>query len=129
MNRLTHLYLNPKRLFLIDSIGALITAFFLFVIMRNFGMPNPVLTHLSIAAVGLSVYSLACFFILRGNWSPFLMALGIANLLYCSWTTILIILHFDLLTGFNFIYFFGEIVLISGLVYLEFKAASLLKKQ
>ena len=65
-----HFTENQKTLFLIDSIGAFMTAFSLFVIVRQlneyFGMPKNELTYLSIIAVCFCIYSAACFLFLKG---------------------------------------------------------------
>ena len=80
--------LKPKILFLIDGLGALLTAFFLFVILRTFneyfGMLQTTLTYLSLIAVIFCLYSITCFFLLSDNWKPFLRVISIANLLYWS---------------------------------------------
>ena len=60
---------KPQKLFLIDSLGAMLTAFFLFVVLKNFneyfGMPQKILTYLSVIAAFFCIYSATCFFLLK----------------------------------------------------------------
>jgi hypothetical protein len=112
-----------KKLFLIDGLGAFLTAFFLFVILRTFneyiGMPKSILTLLSIIALVFGVYSFSCFFFLNKNRKPFLLTICIANILYCCLTLGLIIYYFPQLTILGITYFLLEIIVIGVLVYYE----------
>lgn len=117
--------LKPKILFLIDGLGALLTAFFLFVILRTFneyfGMPQTTLTYLSLIAVIFCLYSITCFFLLSDNWKPFLRVISIANLLYCILTLGLVIYNYQSVTLLGITYFLAEIIVICGLVFVELK--------
>ena len=132
MNRIinkliNHLIEKPKTLFLIDSLGAILTVFILFVIMRQLneyiGMPIIVLTYLSIIAICFFIYSTACFLFLKERWTPFIRLIGIANLLYCALTIGLLIKYYSLLRIIGTIYFLIEIVIICGLSYVELNVA------
>ena len=137
MNRIinkliNHLIEKPKTLFLIDSLGAIVTGFILFVIMRQLieyiGMPKIVLTYLSFIAIFFCIYSTACFLFLKERWTPFIRLIGIANLLYCALTIGLLIKYYSLLTIIGTIYFLIEIVIICGLSYVELNVATEIKK-
>ena len=123
---------EPPKLFLIDSIGALTTSFFLFVVLRNFneyfGMPERILTYLSVIAVFFCIYSTTCFFVIKANWTPFIKIISIANLLYCVLTISLVIFYNPQLTIIGTAYFVGEIAIIIGLVYIELNVANDIKK-
>jgi len=123
---------KPKILFLIDSLGALLTAFFLFVVLRNFneyfGIPITMLTYLSVIAVCFSIYSIACYFFLKENWASFIRAIGISNLLYCVLTMGLLLVYLPILSIGGIIYFSAETTAICGLVYIELKVASEINK-
>lgn len=123
---------TPKTLFLLDSIGAVLTAFSLFVILRNyytcFGMPAYILTYLSLIALSFCMYSTACYFLLNHNWSPFLRAIGIANLIYCILTMVLLCVYFQELTTLGLAYFIIEILIILALVYVEWSVATAVRK-
>ncbi len=118
-----HFTENPKTMFLLDSLGAMLTAFFLFVILKYFkeyvGMPQTALTYLSIIATCFFIYSTACFCFLKENWAPFIRVISIANLLYCILTMLLIIVYYPTLTAIGILYFLTEIILVCGLVYIE----------
>ena len=85
-----HFAEHPKKLFLTDSAGAILSALFLFVLLRNFneyiGMPESTLKYLSVVAVCLSIYSMVCINFLKGNARLFLRGIVILNLLYCMLT-------------------------------------------
>jgi len=123
---------EPKKLFLIDSIGALTTAFLLFVVLRNFneyfGMPKRILTYLSVIAVWFFIYSTTCFFVIKANWTPFIKGISIANLLYCVFTIGLVIFYYPQLTTIGIAYFLGEIAIICGLVCIELNVATEINK-
>ena len=118
---------KQKALFLIDSIGAFITAIFLFVIVRqfnvHFGMPEKEVTYLSVIAVFYCIYSAACFLFLKGDFTPFIRFIGSANLIYCAFTIGLLIKYYPLLTSIGTSYFLIEIVIICGLSYVELNVA------
>ncbi len=114
---------NPKRIFLIDSLGAFFTAFLLSTILtrleEEFGMPRKVLIPLSILACVYAIYSLGCYFLVDGKWRPFLRVIAAANLLYCCITIGFLIVFHQSLTILGFVYFIGEIIIISGLAFIE----------
>lgn len=124
-NILKQLALKPKILFLIDSLGALVTAFFLFFILRtfhaHFGMPQTILIYLSIVAIVFCLYSITCFLFLNNNWQPFLRIISIANLLYCCLTIGLVLYYYQRLTVLGMTYFSIEIIVICMLVFVELK--------
>ena len=114
---------TPKRLFLIDAIGAFLTAFLLFVVLKTWneyiGMPKKTLTMLSVIALVFCVYSTFCFFSNNRNWTLFLKIIATSNLLYCCLTLGLVIYNFPKLTVIGVTYFGGEIVVICALVFVE----------
>lgn len=123
---------KPKKLFLIDSLGAILTTLFLFVLLRKFqkyfGMPHIVLIFLSIIAVIFFIYSTACFLFLKDNWTPFIRIISLANLLYCMLTTGFLIKYYPVLTKIGLAYFLVEITIICVLVYIELNVATATKK-
>ena len=118
------LALNPKKIFLIDGLGAFLTAFLLFIMSRMLneyvGMPKVILSILSTIAFFFRLYSLYCsFFLSNKRWYPFLRAIIIANLLYSYLTLGLVIYNYSRLTILGATYFLLEIAVISILVFLE----------
>ena len=120
--------LSLKSLFLIDGLGALVSAISLGVVLVQLeswvGMPPPVLYPLAGIAGLFALYSLSCFFFLKGNRSPFLKGIAIANLLYCGLTLGAMIFHAEHLRPLGWTYFAGELVIVVGLAVLELKMAS-----
>jgi mannose/fructose/N-acetylgalactosamine-specific phosphotransferase system component IIC len=119
---------NPRNLFLIDAAGAFLTAFLLFVVLRNFeeyiGIPETVLTGLSIIAVFFCIFSVSCFLVLDKKWAVFLRIIGVANLLYCVLTMGFVIAYYPALTILGVAYFLGEIGIVCALVYVELSVAT-----
>lgn len=132
-NIIIQLASQPRILFLVDSVGALLTTLSLFVVLSTFheliGMPLSVLTYLSILSVCFCLYSAACFLFLKRNWVPFIRIIGIANLLYCVLTMTLVLVYYSQLTPLGVAYFLGEIMIVGVIVYIELHVATAIKKQ
>lgn len=124
---------KPKKLFLIDSLGAMFTTFFLFVVLKNFneyfGIPQTILTYLSIIAALFCIYSATCFFFLKEHWIPFIRTISVANLLYSILTTGLLIIYHPAFTIIGITYFLMEIAAICVLVYIELNVATVIKQK
>ncbi|WKV13600.1 hypothetical protein [Marivirga harenae] len=114
---------NPTKVFLIDAVGAFLTAITLGIVFTSvqefIGMPKELLISLAIVASLFFIYSASCFFKPQKNWRTFLGVIATANLMYCLLTSFLIITYFDQLTIVGILYFVGEITLIVLLVYFE----------
>lgn len=121
-------YSNPKRLFIVDGFGAFLTAFFLVAILvpfeDSFGMPRTILYSLSSVACIYAIYSFCCSFFISSNWPPYLKAIKIANMLYCCLTMGLMVYFYQRLTILGLIYFSLEIMVISGLIFIELMVLS-----
>lgn len=116
-----------QRIFLIDGIGALLTAFLLLVFIRSmphvFGVPAALIFSLAATAGIFAIYSFSCHFVFKTKKPIFLRILAILNMLYCMATTIFALLLNESTTTVGVIYFTGEILLILSLSYLEFRLA------
>jgi hypothetical protein len=123
------LELNPKRLFLIDSLGAFLSSFLLGAMLTRFenifGMPQRTLYFLSFIAFTYVLYSLCCYFFGSRNWQPYLKVIAIANLVYCCLTIALVFLNFSSLTVLGLTYFFAELLIIGGLATVELMTISI----
>ncbi|KAA3633635.1 MAG: hypothetical protein DWQ02_12830 [Bacteroidetes bacterium] len=119
---------NPRKIFQIDGLGAILSAFLLGVILTTFedffGMPARVLYILAGIAAGFALYSLTYYFLNIKKWHAALRRIAIANLLYCLLTLTLVIIHFQELTVWGILYFALEILVIITLVYIEFRVIS-----
>jgi hypothetical protein len=125
MKFMLNLLSNPKKVFLIDAIGALLTALSLFGFIAQFntyiGMPKNILQILSAGAFCLFIYSISCNLLIKSNFKSFLLIIIILNLTYTVISTALIIDFYNQLTVLGFTYFILEIVIILFVVYLEYK--------
>ena len=129
---INHLTVNPKKLFLIDFLGAMLTIFLLNILIRNFneyfGMPKEALGFLSIYAMCLFLYSLLCFLFLKKTWTVFIRGISLANLAYCFLTIGFLIVYYSQITILGLTYFITEILIICGLVYVEFNVGMAINK-
>ncbi len=120
--------LKPRKLFLIDSLGAFLTASLIGTIGAGFqdvfGMPQKALYLLFIIAFIYAVYSICCYFSIGRNWRPFLKGIAIANLIYCCLTFGLVVFYYPGLTVLCLIYFLGELIVIGSIIYIELMTVS-----
>lgn len=119
--------LSPKRLFLIDSLGAVITALSLGATLPYFqsyiGMPTHILYSLACIAGVFAVYSLTSHFRLPSNWRIFLKIIAVANFLYCGLTLGLVLYFWQQLTWVGVSYFLLEMMVIVVLATVELRVA------
>ena len=110
----------PANIFLVDGLGALLTAGSIYLLATFFidwvGLPYEVLRILTLAALGMSAYSLSCHFFLKGNRRNWLMGIIVANLLYILATAVLLLIYHDQLKLPGLIYFLSEFVVVFILV-------------
>ncbi len=122
---------SHRTLFLIDGIGAVISATFLGYILIRFneyiGMPISVLKFLAAVAKIFAVYSFVNYFLKPKNWRRYLKLIAIANTIYCLITVGFVLYNFQHITILGISYFIGEIIIIVVLVNLELKAARNIK--
>lgn len=123
--------LTPRKLFLVDGTGALISAIMLGLVLTSLGaligMPKPILWVLASFALVFSSYSFGCYFRFPKKWNGFLGAIALTNLIYCLITGILVFYFWKPLSLLGKFYFGAEIVLVVALSLLELKMA--MKKQ
>ena len=122
---LTKITSNPRLVFLLDCLGALLSAFLLGVVLTIFepifGMPSKVLYGLAALAVLFAVYSFWNYRWFKEHWRPYLRGIALVNLLYCCLTAALVIYFRQELTQWGRLYFLQEMVVILAVVTLEFK--------
>lgn len=124
----TKMLFNPKSMFLIDGLGALMSAFLLGVILTKyesiFGMPHEVLHFLAFMPCVFAMYDFICYFRITSNWRSYLKAIAIANLIYCCISIGLVCYHYPILTGLGWVYFMVELAIVVVLVNIEFRMVS-----
>jgi hypothetical protein len=125
--RILHKAMDAKKIFLIDSIGAVISACMLGLALVHFqqyiGMPAKVLYSLAAIASVFAVYSFLGYL---GKLWPHTIALkviSLGNLAYCSLTVFLMINHYESLTVLGITYFVTEKLIVVPLAILEWKTS------
>lgn len=122
--------LHPKKLFILDGLGALLSAFLLGIVLVKlepyFGMPSKELYFLASIAVIFMIYDYICYWKVQENWRPFLKAIAIANLIYCCISIVIVCYSYNQLTHLGLVYFLLEIIIILIIVTIELK--TVLKK-
>lgn len=124
---LQRLISNPKQLFFIDGLGALVSAFFLGVVLvrlhETIGMQLNILYFLAILPIFFAMYSFSCYFFLADNHRTFLRGIAFANLLYCCITLSLVVYYYNSLTVLGLTYFLVELIIVGVIIAIEFKAS------
>ncbi len=119
---------KPNALFLVDSIGAFLSAFCLLIISRfysnYFGIKPSTLQLLTILPIVFCIYSVCCYLLVKRSYKPFILIIAIANFLYCLITMVLIFTHYSELTILGLSYFILELMIIGIIVFSEFDISS-----
>lgn len=122
-----YLSAHPRQIFLIDAIGALISAFSLGVLLTRFvdffGMPVQTLAYLAIAAIGFGLFSTFSYLSFPAYWPSLMRTIGSINLAYCAVTLALVIYHSTTLTVWGHTYFILELLIVVPLALIELKTA------
>lgn len=123
--------LNPQKLFLIDGLGAILSAFLLGVVLirfeQVFGIPSKTLYFLAIIPIFFAIYDLYCYRKKHQKVGLLLKGIAILNLIYCLISVALINHHLNTITIFGCIYFLIEIIIVLILMSIEFKVAKKIK--
>jgi len=119
---------QPRRVFLMDGLGAVVSALALGVglpaIQPLIGMPREVLLFLAAIPVGYAVYSFGCAARLPVKWPSWLRGIAMLNAAYAGLSVALLAAHAAQIQPLGWAYFVGEILLLSGLAPLEWKVAA-----
>ena len=119
---------NPSKLFLLDSLGALLSAFLLGIVLVSyedaFGVPTKTLHILAIIALIFAFNSIYCYFRVNENWRIYMRIVSIANLLYCCLTLLLIFWLSPAITLLGISYFVLEIIVVVSLALIELQRAN-----
>ncbi len=117
--------LQPKKIFLVDCLGALLSAISLGIILplfdSFFGLPQSILYSLAIIALIFGMYSLVCYLIAVKIWRIWLLIIALANTLYALLSIVILFIFSQYLTFFDGLYFIIELVILTLLIVLELK--------
>jgi len=123
---------NPKRLFLIDGVGAALSAFTLGVVLvkleKFFGIPPSTLYILAAIPIFFTAYDFYCYKKANDKLGVFLKGIAIMNLLYCCLSIAFALYHHQVITLFGWIYILVEVAIIVALVIFELRVANRLIK-
>lgn len=117
---------NPKKLFLIDGLGAILSAFFLGVVLVRlesvFGIPTTTLYILAIIPIFFAIYDLYFYTTSNKDTGPFLKTIALLNILYCFVSIGFAFYHLDRITILGWLYILVETTIIIALANIEYKA-------
>ena len=123
--------MNPKKLFLIDGFGAILSSFLLGVVLVKFeqilGIPPPVLYFLAIIPIFFVVYDFFCFQ-KHNKIGLLLKGIAVLNLVYCCISIGLIFYHFSTVTILGWAYIIVDVVVITFIAMIEFRLGKKLSK-
>lgn len=118
---------TPKKLFLIDGLGVLISAFLLGIILVRFesffGIPARALYILAVIPVAFAVYDLYAYYRVHKNAANWLKGIAFLNLLYCAISIGFAIFHHQQIKTVGWLYLSIEIFVVICLVIFELKVA------
>lgn len=121
------MFSSSRILFLLDGLGALLSAFFLGIVLVRFevyfGIPKNILYLLAGLACILMIYSLGTYLFAKDNWHTHYKTIAFANLAYCFLTAGLIIYFHKEITPLGLLYFLAEMAILLFLVKMELKSA------
>ncbi len=119
---INRLNLNSPNIFLLDSIGALLSGFgntlALFISLEKFDLPIPSHQPLLYVISFFMLYSMICYF-LKAKLRPFLWIIAFLNSAYLLIFSYLTILNKEIIPEGIFFYFLLEGVVIGAVIYLE----------
>jgi hypothetical protein len=118
---------NPKKLFLVDGFGAVLSIIMLvFVLVKfetAFGIPKSTLYFLASLPLLFAIYDFYCYFNSKINITTFLFIIGFVNISYCFLSVILALYHVQIVTYLGWTYILLEILVVGFLAIIELKVA------
>lgn len=119
---------NPKKLFLIDGIGAILSALALGLVLvkleKFFGIPSSALYVLATFPMIFATYDMYCYRKKSDKLGQFLRIIAVINLLYCCLSIGFVFYHFDAITAMGWAYILTEILIIITLATIELRVAN-----
>lgn len=123
---------NPKKLFLIDSFGAITSVLMLgYVLVKLesvFGIPQTTLYFLASLPCVFVVYDILCYLGTKKSIWLYLKGIAYMNISYCCISIGLAFYHYKKITYLGLIYLILEILIVLTISSIEIKIANKLKK-
>ena len=124
---------NPQNLFLLDGIGAILSAALLGVVLVKleefFGIPKQTLYFLASFPVLFALYDFYHFAQKGAANAIFLKGIAVANIAYCLLSLGVTFYHHSTLTLFGCLYVLGEVMIVIALAMLEYSVAQKLESE
>jgi len=121
-------YNSLKSLFIIDGVGAILSMFFLGVVLVRLneivGMPVNTLYILAAIPIAFLLYDIIALFQHPDKQQSLLRGIAVLNSIYCIISLTFLFLHHHDLTMWGWVYFILEIIVLVILVGIELKAAN-----
>ena len=118
---------NPKKLFFLDALGAILSAFILGRVLVKFepifGIPKSTLYFLSSIPLVFSIYDFYCYSIVTKSHRRWLKPIAFANLFYCCLSLSLAYFHKNEITLLGGVYISLEVLIIVSLAFIELRVA------
>ena len=117
---------NPNKVFIIDGLGTILSAFLLGYVLVKFenifGIPSKTLYTLSAISVSITFYDFYCIR-KKDDLVHFIRGIVILNLIYCSISFLFAFFHIETITIFGWLYFIMEVLIILTITIFENKVA------
>lgn len=124
---MTYLNTKAKNLFILDGLGALVSAFLLGIVLvhyeATFGIPLGTLYLLALVPCVFMVYDIVCYFFIKENVSRYLKIIACLNISYCGLSLVLVFLHSEQVLLLGWTYIIAEILIILLLAKWEWNMA------
>ena len=119
---------NPKKLFVIDALGATVSSILLGVVLVKlesvFGIPPNTLYFLAAFPILFMLYDLFCLTKNKNDLGPFLKIISVVNIVYCCLSIGMAIYHFKTITIFGYLYILIEAIITFTIAIFEYKIAN-----
>lgn len=118
---------NSKKVFFLDGVGALLSAFLLGCVLVEFepyfGIPVPTLYFLALLPCLFAVYDVYCYFSKYCSDSVLLKGIAFMNSFYCFLSLALLVYHFNEVKFLGWGYILLEIIVVLSIATIEYKVA------
>ena len=127
-----YIHENPRKLFLIDGVGAMLSAFLLGIVLVKlehfFGIPVPTLYLLASLPVLFALYDFYSYRQGDDKLAVLLKGIAMMNLGYCLLSIGLAFYHHKVVTYLGWIYIILEIMIVVAIAILELRVAKSLSQ-
>ena len=124
---------QPKLLFLLDGLGALISAYILGVVLVKFEsifrIPENTLYFLTIFPVFFALFDFYAFRKVKYKAAILLKIIAALNISYCFLSIIVAMVHADVISAYGWGYLALELAIILILAFIEYMTAKKIEKE